>query len=129
MKNDGLYTDPFRNPIWYPSGIQIETLKAVQNLARTQIKSVKRIVKVLPALGLLPSMILKPIKNEFALLSSTLNELKKKGISNFEELEEKLSEFGETGKIVASIATLYLGSERMKHIQREKRRMRKRESR
>ncbi|MHA3964575.1 MAG: AbiV family abortive infection protein [Candidatus Thorarchaeota archaeon SMTZ1-45] len=123
MKNDGLYADPFRNPIWYPAGIKLETLKAVQELAATQIKSVKRIVTVLSAVRFLPSKMIEPIRNELALLSSTLDELKK-GISNFDELKEKLSEFGETGSIMASLVTLYLGSERMKQIQREKKRMR-----
>ena len=125
MKNDGLYTDPFRIPIWYPSGIKVETLKAVQDLTRTQIKSIKRIVNLILVVGFLPNIVLKPIKSELGGIVSTLNELRTKGISNFDELEKRLSEFGETGKIIASLARLYLGSERMKQIQREKKRIEK----
>lgn len=123
MKNDGLYTDPFRIPIWYPSGMKIETLEAVHDLAGTQIKSVKRIVKLILVVGFLPSTILESIRNELEGIFSTLDELKTKGITNFDELEGRLSEFGETGKIIASLARLYLGSERMKKIQGEKKRI------
>ncbi len=123
IKNDGLYTDPFRNPIWYPLGIKAETLEAVQALASTQIESVKRIVKVLTTMRFLPNTILGSVRNELTSLSKTLRELEKEGDSSLDKLEERFSKHGEIGKIIASLALEYLRSERLRQIKREKERI------
>jgi AbiV family abortive infection protein len=123
MKNDGFYTDPFRNPVWFPSGINVETLESVQNLASTQIQSVKRTVMSLPMLDLLPSRLLQSIRDELIGVASALNEAQKESAYDINLLEKKLSEFGDGGKIVASLTRSYFAGERMKQIEKEKKRL------
>jgi AbiV family abortive infection protein len=120
MKNDGFYTDPFKEPIWYPSATGAEVLEKAQNLLMTQIKSVKRFIEKFTSLDLIPESVVKSAKDEVFGILSIVSDFEKEGIPNLKIIEEKLSAFGEAGKLIMAIIKSYYGSEQMKHIQNEK---------
>ena len=122
MKNDGFYTDPFRKPFWCPSGIRDETLKSVQSLTETQIKSIKRTLVGITRLTLIPDTI-QSTRDELSKSLLILKESQKDGINNIEELVDKLSKSNDAGKIIASVLKSNIANERVKLIEKERKKL------
>lgn len=123
MKNDGFYTDPFRKPFWCPSGIRDETLKSVQSLTETQIKSIKRTLVGITRANLIPDAIIQSIRDELSKPLLILKESQKDEIINMEELEDKLSKSSDAGKIITSVLKSYIANERFKLIEKEQKKL------
>lgn len=117
LKNQGFYSDAFSSPIWNPADIEKSTLKAVLGLLKSHIISVETTIYWLSRLNTIPSMFVKPVKQEMMELVSILRDSK-----SVDELKVKLKEYGEIGEQVISIADKKQFDPRIKSISKEKRR-------
>ncbi len=121
MKNDGFYVDAFRSPMWFPSAMNKTSVKFAQQLLRTQLDSVKEVVRILSQVDKIPEQERESAKSELKEIAHSLRQVQKDEVNDLEDLDRRMEKYGVVGKIISSLARAYISDERFELFEKERR--------